>query len=134
MPVSPDEFETDNTCPSCFEVNSSPLHLTAIVSGIVKGIYWAPWMPLPGNGIYVMPRKSNCVWEYKVLGVIAIGYQTNKPGSEVSMSQLPGQWTFFSYSTQNGKFAFANENFGMGSGIYSGGRCQIVWMPADTPL
>lgn len=95
IPLTSDE--THNTCPVCFDVDKTPIHLYLSVTGVKQGTGWHSAFGLPPNAVFELTNTLGCLWEriranrnvQLELSGVAPRLRIWKPGSVNQFIQAP---------------------------------------------
>ena len=125
MGIEPD-IEYGNNC-LCWDAGKTPKGILLTFAGIEKGSLWNPGFPEPPNRRHVCMQGIPCSFTKNTPDFI-YNYQTNLPGSQISIFYWPiGFFAFNFLDVANCVFAGSNSIAVPLNKIWYGGNCQITW-------
>jgi len=113
----------------CFASGQTPLYIYATVSGMAKGNFWFPGLPVPPNGSYRLTWGDGCSWS-GVFGDWGVGYSSAPLGAFFGISRLapPLEDSFMGY-TASCQGGFTNLQDNPAAMFWYGGSAQVTWKP-----
>lgn len=121
--TDPIGYEYGNNCLACWAPGLTPKNLVVDIEGVTRGALWAPGMPDPPNGRYLLTQGViPCQWLFDVAGTVG-SYHTGIPGSQLLLYWFAVPM-FLGNSGNSCVFSFTNT-LTCPTNEYCGGRAIV---------